>query len=271
MLTVLQMDNMHVNLYRKVRPSALQRSLMAEFWLAQANRRRSHDEYIHTARSLLAALPSNVPLPLDFFTHLNNLLASGTPSEGAHSIVISPAGPVPGSLAKQLSSVFSRSPITSQAAQNLESCFQRSSNLSMNGKSSALSWNMDNDPTHHQQHSIDSRQYSVLSLSHNSSSVGMSQIPSDQPEVRFMGQHAEDMVRAEMALRELHTVQDAARDLQADVLNADMPGVLLQVDKQTRIWADHFMSQMMPPDFLELCQMAASQQNRFSLFEHPFK
>lgn len=53
------MDNMHVNLYRKVRPSALQRSLMAEFWLAQANRRRSHDEYIHTARSLLAALPSN--------------------------------------------------------------------------------------------------------------------------------------------------------------------------------------------------------------------
>ena len=89
--------------------------------------------------------------------------------------------------------------------------------------------------------------------------------------VRFMGQYPEDMVRAERLLRGLRFIMDVARDFQVDMLNAEMPGVLLGLDKTQRLWADHFMSQMMPPDFLELCQIAAMQQNRHSLFEGPFQ
>ena len=54
------------------------------------------------------------------------------------------------------------------------------------------------------------------------------------------------------------------------MLNAAMPGVLLEVEKCHELWPDLFLSQLLPPDFLEVCQIAATQQNRYSLFRDPF-
>ena len=96
--------------------------------------------------------------------------------------------------------------------------------------------------------------------------------PSRIPDaVRFMGQYPDDMVRAERSLRGLRCVMEAIKDLQGDLLNARMPGVLLEVEKCHKLWSDLFLSQMMPADFLELCQIAATQQNRCSLFVEPFQ
>jgi hypothetical protein len=85
-----------------------------------------------------------------------------------------------------------------------------------------------------------------------------------------MGQCSEDMVRAERALRELRGVLEVEKTLQVDLLNAEMPGVLLAAEKTHRMWGEHFLSQLMPPDFMELCQIAATQENRCKLFEDPF-
>jgi hypothetical protein len=85
-------------------------------------------------------------------------------------------------------------------------------------------------------------------------------------QVRFLGQFPEDMVRGERALREMRRVMGLVRDVALDMMNAEMPGVLLEVHQQQRVWADHFLSQLVPPDFLELCQIAATQQNRSVLF-----
>lgn len=78
-----------------------------------------------------------------------------------------------------------------------------------------------------------------------------------------------DMERAEQAVQQLHMVQEEERDVLVDVFGAQIPGVLLNSEQSTTIWAEQFMSQVVPPDFMELCQIAASQRNRRNLFETP--
>ena len=85
-----------------------------------------------------------------------------------------------------------------------------------------------------------------------------------------MGQHAKDMMRAERVLQGLRYVMEATKDLHVDVLNAEMPGVLLEVEKCHKLWSDLLLTQKMAPDFVEVCQIAAIQQNRCSLFQDPF-
>ena len=88
--------------------------------------------------------------------------------------------------------------------------------------------------------------------------------------VRFMGQYPKDIVRAEKLLLGLRNVMKAIQDLHVDVLNAEMPGVLLEVEKCHKLWSDLLLTQKMAPDFVEVCQIAAIQQNRCSLFQDPF-
>ena len=77
-------------------------------------------------------------------------------------------------------------------------------------------------------------------------------------------------MRAERSLGGLRYVSQALTDLQVDVHNAKMPGVLLEVGKTQKLWSDLFLSQMMPADFMDVCQIAATQQHRCSLFQDPF-
>lgn len=274
----LQMDNLNVQRYKKLGPNTQQRQLMAEFWLSNERRKRRLDSHMHAACTLLTALPSNIPLPLDFFSHLNSILspdrqqAMSATSAGTTTTTTScTTGLTHTSLSQQLLSAFSRNHTATHMFEHLEeTAFNRPNSQTHSFSGSLLSCSMDVESI---QHPLSfGRQHSSLSVSQHSCSTAMDgHISSDQPEVRFMGQHAEDMVRAEMALRELRVMQDLERDLHVDVLNAEVPGVLLQLEKQLQAWADHFMSQLMPPDFMELCQIAATQQNRFSLFGQPFK
>ena len=89
--------------------------------------------------------------------------------------------------------------------------------------------------------------------------------------VRFLGQHPEEVECAERALQELRCIQEVEMDLYAGIQKAAMPGVLLDVVKLQKMYSDYFVSQLMPPDFLELCQIAATQQNRCSLFVEQFQ
>ena len=79
------------------------------------------------------------------------------------------------------------------------------------------------------------------------------------------------MVRAGRSLRGLRYAMEAVKDLEADMVNAEMPGVLLKVEKSYKLWTDLFLSQMMPADMMEVCQIAATQQHRWSLFQGPFR
>ena len=85
-----------------------------------------------------------------------------------------------------------------------------------------------------------------------------------------MGQYPEDMVRAERSLLGLRYVMDAVKDLEADMSNAKMPGVLMKVESNHKLWSRVFLSQMMAPDMMEVCQIAATWQKRCGLFEAPF-
>ena len=91
-----------------------------------------------------------------------------------------------------------------------------------------------------------------------------------QPGVRFMGQYAADIEAAGRAPRALQVVQEKECEVFVDMLSSQMPGVLLCGEQSMRLWADHFVSQVVPPDFVELCQIAATQQNRQNLFKRPF-
>ena len=85
-----------------------------------------------------------------------------------------------------------------------------------------------------------------------------------------MGQHPEETARAEGSLGRLSYVMEASKDLYVEVLNAQMPGVLLEVEKCHKLSSDLFLSQRLPTDFMEVCQIAVSQQNRCSLLKNPF-
>ena len=85
--------------------------------------------------------------------------------------------------------------------------------------------------------------------------------------VGFMGQYPEDIVRAERSLLGLRYVMEAVKDLEADIAIRQMPGVLLEVEANHKLSSNLFLSQMMPADMMEVCQIAATQQNRPGLFE----
>jgi hypothetical protein len=91
-----------------------------------------------------------------------------------------------------------------------------------------------------------------------------------QPGVRFLGQCTADMEVAEQAALALKLQQEKECEMVADMLGLQMPGVLLNAGQSMRIWVDHIVKQLAPPDFVELCQVAAMQQNRYKLFREPF-
>ena len=90
-------------------------------------------------------------------------------------------------------------------------------------------------------------------------------------QARFLGQLGEDVSTAERALKELRGIQSKETDLFSYNLNMQMRGVVLGPRQQQRVWANYFMTHSMPPDFVELCQIAATQQNRYRLFQEPFQ
>jgi hypothetical protein len=81
-----------------------------------------------------------------------------------------------------------------------------------------------------------------------------------------MGQFPEEIERAERMLREMRFVQDVGRDLLVDLVHAKSVGALLDLERSVRVFGDHFVSQSMIPDYMHLCQIAATQQNRCNLF-----
>jgi hypothetical protein len=90
--------------------------------------------------------------------------------------------------------------------------------------------------------------------------------PFQGPREMFMGQFPEEIERAERMLREMRFVQEVGRDLLVDLANAKSVGALLDLERSVRVFGDYFVSQTMPPDYMHLCQIAATQQNRCNLF-----
>ena len=216
----MQVDNMHYQMYKEVRPCQQGRARLASFWMRQERLKRQLDGDMSAARAELAALPSHIPLPHEFLSHLNALVA--TPS----STWLHAAG---------------------------QQCSQHS-------YSSGAVWQLIPQCNSYSE---------VLHLAHCHSARETSQI-SIPAAARFLGQCPEDMVRAERALLGLRYVMEAVKDLEADMSNAEMPGVLLEVVKHHRLWTKTFHKKMMLPDMMEVCQLAATQQYRCNLFEAPF-
>ena len=71
----IQVDNMHYKIYKQLRPCLEERARLTGFWMRQERLKRQLDADMSAARAELAALPSNIPLPHEFLSHLNNLIA----------------------------------------------------------------------------------------------------------------------------------------------------------------------------------------------------
>ena len=188
---------MYYKLYKVVKLCSEERARLTHFWMRQERLKRQLDADMSAARAELVALPSDIPLPHEFLSHLNTLIA--TPFTSLHTAADS-------------------------------------------------------------QHTAHAAGYPHTYLGD----------PTCLPQHMFIGQHPKEVLRAERSLWKLRYVMEASNNLLIDVLNAAMPGVLLEVEKCQKLWSDLFLSQLSPPDFLELCHIAAMQQNRCSLFQDPF-
>lgn len=90
-------------------------------------------------------------------------------------------------------------------------------------------------------------------------------------EARFMGQWGSEMVAADGALHELLMLNDLERDFFVDNRRAQTPGVLLSFEQMLSMWSEHVLSQVVPPDAMALCQLAASQENHYNLLQKPIQ
>jgi hypothetical protein len=252
---------MHAQLYKSFNLTPEERARMAEVWRNWEERKRQLDGEMNSARDLLSSLPTHISLPREFLSHLNALLT--TPSACGQSQAARLTAPLKQNMSQSLSTFCSS---------RTDNC-DHQQHFSLRTHSSQDSYSsfdtvFDNSP----QASV-----SMINCMHTSVAVRSAtranyrtQQSTPQPEVRFMGQHVSDMVRAERALRDLRRIQHQEIDIYTYILDAEMPGSLLGLDKHHMIWSDYFMSQKMLPDYIELCQIAAIERNRGRLFADPF-
>jgi hypothetical protein len=243
---------MHVQLYKSLNLTSEERQRMTELWKKWERQKRQLDVDMDAARTLLAALPSHIPLPREFLAHLNTLLQAPVSAEQEQSQLC----------ARCLASTDSHD----HAASALRSC-------SLPGTSgdsqSSIELSSDTRFPKSSPSIMSSMHFTSLSTFSSAPAYGF-QMPVQKQEVGFLGQSAEHVVRAEQALSDLKCIQGKEIDLYTYIVASEMPGIVLGVDKHHRLWADHFMSQKMFPDYIELCQIAATQQNRLILFQKPF-
>ena len=289
---------MHYGLYKQLRLCQEERARLANYWMRQERLKRQLDVDMNAARAELAALPSHIPLPHELLSHLNALIA--TPSTCLHTAAdsqhnsyassyasgytyASPGAPTP--LPQLVASAFGPRPSsstthTSHSLSDFNAGFHRPAMHGYNPMShcsgSPLPHTCALEGVRHPMLVSKQGSFSSGTVSQHSSCTLLDHPrgdpqPSHIPDaVRFMGQHPEDMVRAERSLEGLHYVMEAMKDLHVDHLNSEMPGVLLEVEKCHMLRSDLFLSHKVPVDFLEVCQIAATQQNRCSLFQDPF-
>ena len=259
------MDSYFWSIYKQVRPSVEQQAAMTEIWTQWERRKRKLDDDMHAARALLEALPAHVPLPREFLAHLNALVATRLLTSSAPASTVADtqnqaarqrpphAPPTPPFPEFCTSSTADKSALI----YHLESCFCDSSSSHSN---------------HAQMHSSGSSGCVTNgSVNKAPSSGGLSAglaAKHDRMEsrVRFLGQCPRAMEAADGALEALQGVQVGDRGLFVDALASQMPGVVLEAEQTMKMWADHFVSKATPPDYMELYQMAAVQQNRCKLF-----
>ena len=293
----MKVDNMHYSLYKKLRPRQEEGARLAAFWTRRERLKRKLDADMSAARAELAALPSHIPLLHELLSHLNALIA--TPSTCLHTAADSQhisyasyyasgylhtCSGAPKPSPQLIASAFGAHP--SSGAAHTEHSLP-DFNVGLHGPAihNFRPRNLSSGSPLPRTCDSEFVQDPLLSDMHTSYRSGtVSQYPSctlldhrhgDQPShnpegLRFMGQHAKDMMRAERVLQGLRYVMEATKDLHVDVLNAEMPGVLLEVEKCHKLWSDLLLTQKMAPDFVEVCQIAAIQQNRCSLFQDPF-
>ena len=287
---------MQYGLYKQLRLRQEERARLANYWMRQERLKRQLDVGMSAARAELAALPSHIPLPHEFLSHLNALIA--TPSKCLHTAADSqhtsyassyasgymhtcPGAPTP--LPQPITSAFgpprSSTAHTAHSLPDFNTGFHRPAMHSFSPMQPASGWPLPHtrdpdavwDPMMSGKLNPPFSQYSPFSscalLNHHHSDPQPFHVPDA---VRFMGQHPEDIARAERMLGGLRYVMEAVKDLHVDHLNAEMPGVLLEVEKCHMLRSDLFLSHKVPVDFLEVCQIAATQQNRCSLFQDPF-
>ena len=73
----------HYSLYKKLRPRQEEGARLAAFWTRRERLKRKLDADMSAARAELVALPSDIPLPHEFLSHLNTLIA--TPFTSLHT------------------------------------------------------------------------------------------------------------------------------------------------------------------------------------------
>lgn len=69
----VQVDNLHIRMYRMLHPAPPQRVALAAHWHLWERRRRTLDAPMATARGLLSTLPQFIPIPASFARRIFNI------------------------------------------------------------------------------------------------------------------------------------------------------------------------------------------------------
>ena len=250
---------MHVQLYRQIQPSPRQRTRMTQFWRLWERRKRQLDGDMHAACRLLNSLPTHIPLPHSFLTQLDALAATEDAFEDA----------------SEYSASLNAPSATVCDQRRFPDLLQRFCSRARAQKLHQTT--LGNSSLHPEDLQLTACRREGLgglsSLGHSlsSSSWGSQETSCGQnSRVRFLGQFPEDITSAERALQELQAIQRVELELYADMVGVQIPGAYLHNEQCVMLWAGHFMSHAPPPDCMELCQIAATQQNRGNLFQEPF-
>jgi hypothetical protein len=254
---LVQVDNVHASLYKALNPSCEQRDMMANFWSCWELKRRQLDEETVAARKQLHSLPGHIALSTDFITHVNVLALHGVQPSDASSSVSSRASCI-------RSDSFRNTARASSTAQMEETTHkQQPEGMFGTGTCAATSW----PPAELESPLVDVKASAFRDTKYAWSNphVGM-----ELGDIRLLGQHPEEMDASACLLRQLWRVHTLDRDMQVGIIDLQLSVNLLEADQLMRLWAEHFVAQLCPPDFLALCQLAAHQKNRQNLFHLPF-
>ena len=233
---------------------------MAEVWMLWEGRKRENDATMNEARYLLLLLPSCTPLPHQFLSHLNALLVP-------HPCLEPTQQPTAASPPFVSSFPQFQGPATaaiSALVRDVDDSFMKSHGPPGNLLQS-IPGNVTQSSSHHQPSTAltVAPQYQMnMQVDHRPLLDAW-----EDAGVRFVGQHAATTEAAVRAMHTLQVMQERECEVFVDMQSSQLPGVLLNGAQLMGLWGDHVVSQVVPPDFMELCQIAATQHNRKTLFK----
>jgi hypothetical protein len=280
----MQIENAYALLFRSMQFKDEQMRQTARFWEQWVAMRRNLDTSASAAIASLSKLPSPAMLPAAFLLHVAKLACAERIEVRMHAQTpLLEMAPRSDSLSSNTHDTVSCVRALAGEYDGQSGAAQASGSWLLSESSAACTGSLSESAAHDAPRGLVAvSRFARATLSHHGLGTlrsfaeersmregGSKSAESDKgdgPPLLLMGQSATAMREADKAVQELMRVSSVERDLWMDQKNMHIPGITLTFDQMLVSWSEYALTQVVPPDFLASCQLAANHLKRRELF-----